>query len=166
MRSSGWLSMRRLIAVVTTAGLLAVSAGAAQASVPGAAEAPGVQAPAGLIQQLSVLQRAQVSTDVVVASQLPPVQRPRLIASLSRLVDTVAGTKIYLVVLRPLVGPMYLWKPDLGDVAELIAVTANSTWRTNLRTVPVPAVHLSDGNATGEAQSGRTLLGVQLVPEA
>jgi hypothetical protein len=52
-----------------------------------------------------------------------PGAQPRIIPSLSRLVATPPGAKIYLVVTEPARGPDALGSPSLGDQLDIIAIT-------------------------------------------
>lgn len=125
------------VMVITCSVALLVAAGALialgghgrsghQATLRGPAQGPGANA---LIAKLAVLRRPQTTADQLPAklhvTTLGQTGPPTIIPSLSRLVATPSGAKIYLVVTEPVRGGGALWSPLLGDQLNIIAITAS-----------------------------------------
>lgn len=92
----------------------------------------------GLVAQLAVLQRPQQPTDVLPPhADLGSFSKLPVIPSLTRLIATLPGTKLYLVVTKPW---NTAWSRNLGDQVTILDInTHHVTWSQ-----PIPAVDLND----------------------
>ncbi|MGO9752284.1 MAG: hypothetical protein ACLP8S_06525 [Solirubrobacteraceae bacterium] len=92
---------------------------------------------------MAVLRRPQTPTDV-----LPPyalISRSSdgtIIPSLTRLVATVPGAELFIVVTTPAPGSPPLWSPELGDQAAIVAVTPQGSTESP----GIPAVDLTNAD--------------------
>lgn len=124
-----------------------------------------------LIARLAVLRRPQSAAD-----RLPsplhlrgPGGNGPIIPSLSRLVATPPGARIYLVVTRPPGGGLQTWSSRQGDQAAIVTVTRSGASET----VGQPAIDLSDGLELENAgdvgiragHRGHTIYRVGVIPD-
>jgi hypothetical protein len=100
---------------------------------------------AGLISRLAVLRRPQEPNDTLPASvhlgrvATGPLNGP-VIPSLTRLVATRPGAKLYLIVTKPYTGQGHRWSPKLGDQVAIVDLTK----RGASHTAGIPAADLDD----------------------
>ena len=99
-----------------------------------------------LIARLAVLRRPQTPADVVPIVHGGP-QSGRIIPSLTRLVATETGTRLFLAVTTPAGGSPPLWSPRLGDQVAIVAVTDQGSRQS----VGFPAADLSNADQVLEA---------------
>src|SRR5581483_5780666 len=115
-----------LVAAIAITALGGRGSSAPQATLRGPAAGPGANA---LIAKLAVLRRPQTVADQLPANLHITIfgqpQSPTIIPSLSRLVATPPGAKIYLVVTDPVRGGEALWSPALGDQLNILAITSS-----------------------------------------
>ncbi len=96
---------------------------------------------AALIARLSVLRRPQSSADLLPAGvQVIGATGGTLIPSLTRLMLSLPGVSLYLVVSTPPASALSLWNPGLGDQVSLVSVNS----RHAVERPPFPAVELAD----------------------
>jgi hypothetical protein len=142
MRGRQWRWMAAIVVTCATAvsGGFAASPWAAAAGTSVAAHAAAPTAD-GLIARLAILRRPQTPADTLPAhAPRLPAPAGRIIPSLTRLVATLPGVNLYLVVSMPSRGALALWSPRLGDQASIVAV-GHLTFTQSL---PFPAVDLDD----------------------
>lgn len=138
----GRLGLGVIASVVLAPVALMVSSAAS-----GASGSAGVQAGVGaqaLVAKLAVLRRPQTAADMLPAG-LHLARFPRsgaIVASLTRLVATPPGARLFVVVTTPASGPRSLWSPKLGDQVAIVAVTG----ATGEQSVAIPAADLTDAN--------------------
>jgi hypothetical protein len=127
------------VAVALAVGILAlVGLGSRSGMEPAGAQAQG------LLDRLSVLRRPQTPAD-----RLPSPLHLRsaagngqIIPDLTRLVATLPGARVYLVVTRPPSGEAPPnWSPRFGDLASILTVTSTVAFETPGQ----PAIDLTDG---------------------
>jgi hypothetical protein len=131
-RRRGWRIPAGTVSIAVSCGLVLLVAGVALIALGGRgrsashATLPGPGANA-LIAKLAVLRREQTAADQLPAklhiTTFPRDESPTIIPSLSRLVATPPGAKIYLVVTQPARGSDALWSPSLGDQLNVVAIT-------------------------------------------
>ncbi len=95
-----------------------------------------------LISSLAILRRSQTTTDVLPADLQPARRSGTIIPSLSRLVATLPGAELFLVVTTPARGSPPLWSPRLGDQVAIVTVTAQG----NAESQAIPAADLTNGD--------------------
>jgi hypothetical protein len=118
-------------------------------SSAGPAATPAADA---LIAKLAVLRRPQTSADRLPrnleinrgpAGTIPAGRRLGMIVpSLSRLVATLPGARLYLVVTTPVGGDLPIWSASLGDQVTIVAITGHGVTETP----GYPAVELPDAS--------------------
>ena len=121
----------------------------------GASNAAGARSAKGLIARLAVLRRPQRPEDRLPAGLKfqPPVGN--IIPSLTRLLATPPGARLFLVVRTPPGGRGALWSQKLGDQALVVAVTRYGATQTEA----IPAAALNDaqlGGLVGAPSAGRS----------
>lgn len=162
------------IAVAVAIAVVVVAFAGLRSSAPDRTSGSPTQ---GLIARLAVLRRPQTSAD-----HLPSPLHLRstsgngpIIPSLTRLVATPPGARIYLVVTRAPARPpggagLQIWNPKLGDRVAIVTVTGAGASET----VGQPAVDLSDGLELENAgdvgvragrRGGRTIYQVAVLPD-
>lgn len=133
------------IAVVVAVAVIAVALSGPKSQAP---DRPSTAPAAGLVARLAVLRRPQAPDDRLPSPlhlRAPSGNGP-IVPSLTRLVATPPGVRLYLVVTRPSAprsgtGRSALWSPQLGDQVAIVAVTKAGATETLGR----PAADLSDG---------------------
>ncbi|MBV9680496.1 MAG: hypothetical protein JO046_01795 [Solirubrobacterales bacterium] len=120
----------------------------------GSASRPATTSAAdALIAKLAVLRRPQTSADrlprnLKLNREPNGVGLPQgthwgvILPSLSRLVATPPGARLYLVVTTPVSGSQALWRASLGDQVTILVITAHGATETP----GYPAVELSDAS--------------------
>lgn len=93
-----------------------------------------------LIARLAALRRPQTADDVLPAHPKLVHLQGTIIPSLTRLVASPPGARLYLVVSTPATGESALWDPKLGDQVSIATVTAHNATDS----LPIPAAELSD----------------------
>jgi hypothetical protein len=122
-----------LVTVVVVVGLFALLH---DGSSSGAASAKS------LIARLAVLRRPQTAADVLPARPKLVHLHGTIIPSLTRLVASPPGARLYLVVSTPDREPNGLWDPKLGDQVSIATVTAHNATDSP----PLPAAGLRDAH--------------------
>jgi hypothetical protein len=95
-----------------------------------------------LIARLAVLRRPQTAADVLPARPKLVHLHGTIIPSLTRLVDSPPGARLYLVVSTPDREQTALWDPKLGDQVSIVTLTAHNATDSQ----PLPAAGLSDAH--------------------
>lgn len=147
-----------------------------QATLRGPVAGPGADA---LIAKLAVLRRPQTAADRLPAKlHIPNVYASKpltIIPSLSRLVATPPGAKIYLVVTEPARGNGTLWSPSLGDQLNIVAITKSGAITegagypaadiTDPTNVYASGIKLSNARQSTRAQRLADAYDVAIVPD-
>lgn len=112
---------------VLVAAVALIALGGREQSGPRATLPAPAAGTGALVAKLAVLRRSQTAADHLPAklhlTTLGQTESPTIIPSLSRLVATPSGAKIYLVVTEPARGSDALWSPSLGDQLNIVAIT-------------------------------------------
>ncbi len=126
-----------VLIVIATVVLLGGQASLAQPAVGGAAQDAAAQT---LISKLAVLRRPQTPADMLPPSaDVSGAGDGAIIPTLTRLVATLPGAELFIVVTAPAPGSLALWSPKLGDQAAIVAVTADGSTESP----GIPAVDLT-----------------------
>ena len=104
-----------------------------------------------LIARLAVLRRPQTVADVLPSRPKLVHLQGTIIPSLTRLVASPPGAKMYLVVSTPPTGLNALWDPKLGDQVSIVTITAHSATDSE----PLPVADLSDAQQVSLSPGGR-----------
>lgn len=130
------------VAGVALLGLVASQGSPASTAVGSVAQGASAQA---LISKLAVLRRPQTSTDMLSPDlhfSRVPSGEGAIIPSLTRLVATVPGAELFIVVTTPAQGSPPLWSPKLGDQLAIVAVTPQGATESPA----VPAADLTNAD--------------------
>jgi hypothetical protein len=158
-------------AVVVAVVVIALAAhGGSGGTTAASGGGPGASA---LVAKLAVLRRPQTAADRTVPKIFVAPPAPgRRVPSLTRLVATQPGVKVFMVVNRPATGTPAggapLWSPRLGDQVSIVAVTSGNA--PPVQSPGVPAADLADSAdraipiRAGEAV-GRPTATLEIVPD-
>ncbi|MFZ1993094.1 MAG: hypothetical protein WAU75_03220 [Solirubrobacteraceae bacterium] len=125
-----------LVTVAVVVGLFALLRNRSDGGSSSAASAKS------LIARLAVLRRPQAAADVLPARPKLVHLHGTIIPSLTRLVASPPGARLYLVVSTPDREQTALWDPKLGDQVSIVTLTAHNATDS----LPLPAAGLSDAH--------------------